>query len=404
MQQGKTHSRRGWASLGLATLAACGSVNKAADGGAGGDSGGTIDGGGAIDGGGGATCGDGRRDPGEVCFGPTTSVIGTDVTYDGQLADFDADGDLDLVYLIGDQLVGHPLAAGQFAPTALSGQTVVGVALLARDLNGDNRADYVVAGPDNTRVLRQEVGFAQTIVGDLPALLNPLAAFIADVDGNGRDDVVIGGSRNIAVYDLGTNLSLTSQRSEFIQPTVSMAVGRLDEDNQADAVAAGPDGIRVYRANTPGAPNAFTTLASPLSGATQGVAIGQVDGTGANDVLYVQTAAAIVGVLRGAGAGGFLAPQPKPVDGVTAAMTATDHDGDGRADLLVVVATQPGGQPALAVLLGQADGSLADPVFVPLPQLADRVIVGGDVNGDGGPDVVATHINTQTVTVIPTAF
>jgi hypothetical protein len=103
----------------------------------------------------------------------------------------------------------------------VSGQTVVGVALLARDLNGDNRADYVVAGPDNTRVLRQEVGFAQTIVGDLPALLNPLAAFIADVDGNGRDDVVIGGSRNIAVYDLGTNLSLTSQRSEFIQPTVS---------------------------------------------------------------------------------------------------------------------------------------------------------------------------------------
>ncbi len=401
MQQGKTHSRRGWASLGLATLAACGSVNKAPDGGAGGDSGGTIDGGGAIDGGGGATCGDGRRDPGEVCFGPTTSVIGTDVTYDGQLADFDADGDLDLVYLIGDQLVGHPLAAGQFAPTALSGQTVVGVALLARDLNGDNRADYVVAGPDNTRVLRQEVGFAQTIVGDSGATFQPFGVYLGDVDGNGRDDVVVGGVRTLRVLNLGTDLALTSQRSEFIQPTVAMAVGRLDDDNRSDVVTAGPGGLQLF---SPNVGTTFTFLTSPVTTATDGVSIAQVDGEGANDLLYVQVGAAIAGVARGAGAGAFLAPQPKPVDGVTAAMAATDHDGDGRADLLVVVATQPDGQPALAVLLGQADGSLADPVFVPLPQLADRVIVGGDVNGDGGPDVVATHINTQTVTVIPTAF
>jgi len=64
-----------------------------------------------------------------------------------------------------------------------------------------------------------------------------------------------------------------------------------------------------------------------------------------------------------------------------------DVNGDGRADLVVGVENDESIGSNLAVLLGQADGTLGSPRFLSGNATSSAAV--GDVNGDGFPDIVA---------------
>jgi tellurite resistance protein len=55
----------------------------------------------------------------------------------------------------------------------------------------------------------------------------------------------------------------------------------------------------------------------------------------------------------------------------------------------------------LATALGKSDGTLADPVEIPIAAPATYVHANADFNGDGMPDIVVTDPTSQNVIVLP---
>jgi hypothetical protein len=102
-----------------------------------------------------------------------------------------------------------------------------------------------------------------------------------------------------------------------------------------------------------------------------------------------------VGVARGNGDGTFEEPYDIPDFGGAEALAVTDFDGDGKDDLAVVTSKNQ-----FAVYLGQSDGTLVLAASASFTGWTDAIHAGGDVNGDGAPDLVLNDGESEVVTVL----
>jgi len=256
---------------------------------------------------------------------------------------------------------GSPIAVGPMA-----GAVRVG------DVNGDGRDDLVVtSGAVSGGEPDPGAGFVHVLAGDgrggFRALVPPLAEGIGglkadagDFDGDGRCDVVVGAHDKAAVA-----LWLQDER------------GRFRPERRASFETLG--GTRPH---------------------THSVVAADVTGDGRLDVLTTNADDDSVSILLGDGAGG-LAPAPgspfpagrHPYEGLCVA----DLDGDGRLD--VVVPNLHG--RSVTALLGDGRGGFR---FAPGSPIAAGDRPGftalGDVDGDGLPDIVATHDDDPIVHVL----
>lgn len=382
-------------------LAGCGNVkNTGTDGGAGGDA--AVGDASGVDGGSDAAlamCGNGLREPGEVCYGQAIILNSNDVTYDAHLADMDGDGDLDVVYLIGDQYKFHPQNAGQFAATGLDGPTTFSRYAVARDLGGTARAELVDVGDQAISVW----GFGSNGFVALGSAAAPTGSGTAK--GMGLGHITGGAAPNVvALYGnsvvLGTfdaSLRLTATVVANPNSPRDVTVGRLDGDALGDIVVAGGAGVLLYRGMNGGV--AQTTVTGQTA-STDAVVVGDVDNDGIADLAFaVAGTAGQLGVMLGVGGAAFVAPQTRSSANLAPVLEAADVDGDGRAD--VVGARTQSGANAVLVALGQADGTLAEPVALPIATQANYLRAEADFNGDGAPDLVATDTNAQTIVILP---
>ncbi len=175
---------------------------------------------------------------------------------------------------------------------------------------------------------------------------------VIDLDGDGRLDVAF------------------SQIGNFLTPQVSVAFNNGD--------------------GTLGAP---LFLAAP--GETAAVCAGDLDGDGDVDLAFTQasengdTGQSVI-VYRNQGAGSFAAAESVACGRGPMAIAAVDFDGDGDLDLLT--ANRKLGESDVSRLTNDGTGHFTrtDHAVGPEPY---RLLV-GDVNGDGLPDVVTTHLES----------
>ena len=262
--------------------------------------------------------------------------------------------------------------------------------LVSTEFGGTPTQGYV-----STRLQSSPGAFAMPVrfgVGTSPANL-----VVADVDGDGRPDLVVANADDQTV----TLRLADPARPGFFLPAIvlatpgrtplDLAVGNLSghTDGRRDIVVAtsGANSVLVFTQTATGIFNA--PISYGVGGDPQAVTVADLDGNGFADIA-VATSANAVSVLLQTSAGVF-APSADYATGIqpvaVKAANLSGH-GDGRLDLLTAnygAAISPGNQ-GLSVLIQGTPGTFAAPVNYTTDYRASGLAI-GDLNGDGKPGV-----------------
>ncbi len=294
------------------------------------------------------------------------------------------------------QLSAHVTEAVSPAGPLDAGGNPKGVA--AGDLNGDQFPDLAAVSRVTNTVgvwlgngdgtFRARRDFA------LPAGDQPTAVLIADVNADGRPDLVTanaGPANSVSVFLAAAQGGPFLDRQDF--PVgggpVALAAGDLNGDGRTDLVAANGEDQTLDYLRGDGNGGFAAAVEIPEAFEPSAVAVADVTGDGRADLVWAAKQSGAVKVLPG---GATFDPAREPtvytVGSGPAALTVADVTGDGRPD--VVTADQAAN--SFTVLKGLPDGSLSK-----LPALAGGLapadVVVTDVNRDGTADVIGANRN-----------
>jgi hypothetical protein len=236
----------------------------------------------------------------------------------------------------------------------------------------------------------------------------PGSILSSDLDGDGRLDLVVTGSRSSAIVVLagdgrGGFTRAAGPALAVPLPPHLVAAGDLDRDGKTDLAATAHDshGVWVWRGDgrfgftaAPGSP--FPALAGGRAH-NHGLALADVDGDADLDVLTTDDVAHVVAVLRNDGRGA-LEPSPRSPFSTGSEPyppALADLNGDGRLDVI----TPDVRAGTVSVLLGDGQAGFA-PATAAGVTARPYFVATGDVDGDGKLDAVVTHDDVSRVTVL----
>jgi len=227
------------------------------------------------------------------------------------------------------------------------------------------------------------------------------AIAVADIQGDGKQDLIVinqcgktsdcsGPSTVVVMFGAGDG--------SFHHPLTydtgtgganSIAVADVDGDGKTDLIVGNSVGSTVGVLLSHG--GRFDPAVSYDSGAgTAAVGVGDVNGDGKPDIVAANQDSNSVAVLLGNGDGTFQ-PRVEYASGGIApnAIAITDLNGDRKADLVVANSSgEANGNGSVAVLLGNGGGTFASPVAYDSGATGAGSIALQDVDGDGKTDVL----------------
>ena len=333
--------------------------------------------------------------------------------------DFNGDGNLDLANCGGGKvsiLLGN--GDGTFQPHvdyAVGGPDAGW--LTADDFNGDGKLDLAVANGFSGGV---PVSTASILLGngdgtfqpsvDYHTGAQPFSVASADVNGDGKPDLVMATAANSVTVLIGKGDGTFSTSVDYVAGSVPMSVttGDFNGDGKLDiAVANRVDNtVSVFLAKGDGT---FQPAAPYLAGPSpRAVIAADLNGDGRDDLVVADESCLIifppcptpggsVSILIANADGTFQAPVSYAVNGYPVSVAVGDFNGDGKLDLVVANGNSPG---TVSVLLAKGDGTFQPPVDYATAQNPQAVTI-GDFNGDGKLDLaVAAGGFSGTVSVL----
>lgn len=281
------------------------------------------------------------------------------------------------------------------APDGSSANTQPRAATIA-DVNGDGKADIllsnlnssdvtVLLGKGDGTVSVPTIGYA---VGGYPQQ-PPL---VGDFNGDGKADIIVSDAEFSYVflkgYGDGTFLSALNYYGSTNSYGFDIASGDFNGDGKPDFVISGccnsALGITVFLSRADGSLMPGVNYGS--GGHLRSVAVADFNGDGKLDIVAVDQSLIVAEVFLGVGDGTFtLNPTTFTTDVGTEAtpyyVVTGDFNHDGKVDLAVANGLDIG------VLPGDGAGNFSAPTSYPLSQFADN-LTAADVNGDGYLDLV----------------
>jgi hypothetical protein len=226
---------------------------------------------------------------------------------------------------------------------------------------------------------------------DFPTGHRPSAVVIADVNHDGREDLVVAnqGENTVSVF-LGLANGVFAARKNFPTADGPTAVVAADfnHDGKLDlaVVAIGGNVVSILLGNGNGTfsePINYQTGQTPLA-----ITMGDFNHDGNVDLAVVNNCSCAnnVSVLLGNADGSFKPKTDYPVGAAPLAIATYDLNGDGNLDLAVANS----GDTSISILLGNANGTFKPSIDAPT-QAGSCGIAIGDFDGDKIPDLVVTH-------------
>ena len=305
------------------------------------------------------------------------------------------------------------------------------ISLAVADLNGDGLPDLITANfsSNTVSVLLNTTSHVESTPAGVPAPVfsqaaapatgtTPFSAVMADVNGDGRPDIIVAnyGSASVSVL-LNTTAPGSASPSFASQMTfatgikpISVAVAVLNGDGLPDLIVANDTSNTVSVLMNTTAPGATTaTFATQMTFATAvnpfSVAVSDLNGDGRPDIVVASPTSNTVSVLLNTTAPGattpsFAAQQTFATGSSPRAVAAVDLNGDGLPDLI----TANYNSNTVSVLLNTTAPGATTPSFAAQQTFATgtnpRAVVTADVNGDGRPDIIVSNKASATVSVL----
>ncbi len=318
-------------------------------------------------------------------------------------ADLDHDGDVD-VAVAGQNRGASVLwndGNGAF-PIAAEYLTGAGTWHLALgDIDRDEDVDLVVVDRStSTLILFENSGHGRFLSpAMLPTAPGPSFVAIADLDGDGDDDLAVTSSAStLAVHrNAGDGTFGPSEPAGDSGGTESLAIADLDGDGDLDVAASRTDEVIVLVNDGDGtfAPEVTITLLN-----ARFVTSGDLDRDGDVDLVVTKFWNDTISVLMNDGGAQFGAPTTYAAKKWPTWTALGDLDSDGDLDMAT-------GYPELTasnysiwieVRLNAGDGSFAPPIVLS-SSLNPSAVAIADVDGDGKSDIVAASFSQHLISV-----
>jgi streptogramin lyase len=322
---------------------------------------------------------------------------------------------LDLVGLGGSVLLfrgngdGTFQASGSVLPlTEPNGPQVNPLAVAVADLNGDGNDDLIVyeGGLNQIEVLlgKGDGTFQPPVFYPVGQGLYALTQIqVADLRQDGKLDVV-------AVNPLDNHISvLLGNGDGTMQPAVTyvvghtpdtLAIGDFSGHGHLDIAVAdyvGSD-IEILQGNGTGTFQTAMAYGAGTGGANSIVA-GDVNRDGIQDLVVANQQNDTVSVLLGKGDGSFQPPVTYAVGAGPVSVQLADLPGNGNLDIITANASASDPNHDISILLGNGDGTFQSATYVAAGNGTNSVVA-ADLNGDGKMDLAVTNSGDRTLSIL----
>jgi hypothetical protein len=293
----------------------------------------------------------------------------------------------------------------QWSSRDVTGKVSITSPVVEGDFNNDGKLDLAVALGSNVYVLLGNGNgtFQSAIASGGPSGSTVTGIHVADVNADGKLDLVITGSKGTSHSFVATLLGLGNGRfqapveSDFsgVIPS-SAALADFNGDGNLDLTYVTATSAQTMLGNSDGTFSAGPS--SPLSYiGLNAIGAGGFTSDGKLDLLVTvydpfTTGYDFVGVMPGNGDGSFGALNPVAGSGTSSvgAITAAigDFNGDGKLDIATGIQTAGATiQGIIQVSLGNGDGTFQSAYYVPNVNQVTTPLLVGDFDGDGKSDL-----------------